>query len=620
MLNKLSINSRIFFLIALPALILSAIGYFSFIAINENKTTSRVIQGNTSIFTEAYKTGIAVNKNYTTLLTNINSNFVFWSAANKRTKKAIAKIESAMHKLDSEIQNNWTSEQMNSPELQQLIGSYGRLISSYKKMQPVFLKKETDESKAILSKYVLKKMYPISNSLTSQLNSFAAETRQASVTMAESNIQNTEKQANNLLFIVIGSMLLTMIFGFLIMRSITKPTNKLTQVVHRLSEGEFDARVEVTGKDEFSRLGSAFNTLLDDREMTLQATDKQHKELNQSIFQLLQAVAELSERNLTVRATVTEDATGPVADAINLLAEETSATLSQVKNIALEVNTASQRVNTHLMSVNKLAMQEQEQAIETAEQMDHMLQRLDGIANTAAQTNLMADETTVTTKKAHESVSETLNGMSDIRETVQETGKRIKQLGERSQEISHVIEIINTIAERTTVLALNASMQATAAGEAGRGFSIIAEEIQHLAESSRESTGQISTLVRNIQQETNTTIATMDKTIEQVVNGSVKAEDAATQMKEVLETTSQLVEAVNHIAKTSREQVGITEVLKHKAESILKSTQSTGQELLSLTGLSSNMSEYAQRLVQSVGVFTLDNKKPENSNNSNAKA
>jgi methyl-accepting chemotaxis protein len=616
MLNKLSINTRILSLIAIPAIVLSTIGYFSYIALNENEVTSHTIQDNTEIFTDAYKATLAINKNYTRLLTNINSNFIFWSAANKRTKKAIKRIESTQNSFNAKLNDHWTQEQANSPELLQIQGSYERLLKSYKALQPLFTKKETEENKKALDKYVIKKMYPLSNSLISQLSTFTESTRLASNTMAEKNAHHLKEQAKLLTGFILASILFTLIFGLLIMRSITKPTKKLTQVVQRLSEGEFDARVKVTGSDEFSHLGVAFNDLLDDRETTLKSVDTEHKELNQSIFQLLQAVAELSERNLTIRATVTEDATGPVADAINLLAEETSATLSQVKNIALEVNTASQRVNTHLMSVNKLAMQEQEQAIETAEQMDKMLQRLDGIANTAAETNTMADNTSLSTQKAHESVTQTLSGMSDIRETVQETGKRIKQLGERSQEISHVIEIINTIAERTTVLALNASMQATAAGDAGKGFSVIAEEIQRLAESSRESTGQISTLVRNIQQETNTTIATMDQTIEQVVSGSVKAEDAATQMKEVLETTSQLVEAVNHIAETSREQVGITEVLKHKAESILKSTQSTGQELLSLTGLSRNMSEYAQRLVQSVGVFTLDTKPTENSKQS----
>jgi len=214
----------------------------------------------------------------------------------------------------------------------------------------------------------------------------------------------------------------------------------------------------------------------------------------------------------------------------------------------------------------------------------------------------MADTASESTKRAHESVTDTLTGMSDIRSTVQETGKRIKQLGERSQEISHVIEIIETIAERTTLLALNASMQAVAAGDEGKGFSVIAEEIQRLAESSRESTGQISTLVRN-------TIETMDKTIEQVVDGSLKAEDAADQMEKVLKTTSELVGAVDQIAVASKDQVNISQDLKNKAEGILKSTQVTGQELLSLTGLSRNMSDYAQQLVTSVDVFKLDEEK-----------
>lgn len=421
-----------------------------------------------------------------------------------------------------------------------------------------------------------------------------------------------EDLSNYLLLLIAGGILTTTVLGTFILKSIKNPTDELINVIRRVSDGEYDTRMNVKGSDELSTLGNTFNTFLDERKNSLERSDVEHDELNQSIFKLLQAVAELSEKNLTIRAVVTEDATGPVADAINLLAEETASTLRQVRDVAAKVNKTSQTVNTHLMSVNKLAMREQKQAIETADQMDKMLQRLDSIANSAEETNTMADNTKVSTQKAHESVSGTLNGMAEIRETVQETGKRIKKLGERSQEISHVIDIINTIAERTTVLALNASMQAVAAGDAGRGFSVIAEEIQRLAESSRDSTGQIATLVRNIQQETNTTIATMDKTIEQVINGSTRAEDAAKQMKEVLKTTTQLIHSVNLIASASREQVSISESLKHRAQSILKSTQSTGQELLSLTGLSRNMGDYAQQLVNSVNVFTIDKKKPSN--------
>ena len=419
-------------------------------------------------------------------------------------------------------------------------------------------------------------------------------------------ISLSDKTISSVTGIIGAGVFLLLGAGIFIARSISIPTKMMTDVVNKLSDGEFDARVVTSGKDEFFKLGTAFNQLLDDRAETMSKIESDHNELNQSVFKLLQTVAVLSEKDLTVRAEVTEDATGPVADALNLLAEETSETLVKVNDIAVNVQSASKDVKTRLTSINKLATQEQEHAEQTAQQIDNMLGRLNDIATSTSEMNTMADITAASTQKAHQSVTGTVDGMTDIRETVQETGKRIKQLGERSQEISYVIDIINTIAERTTVLALNASMQAVAAGDAGRGFSVIAEEIQRLAESSRESTGQISTLVRNIQQETNTTIATMDKTIEQVIDGSTRAEDAAQQMQEVLDTTSQLVESVEHIASSSREQVNINNDLKEKAESIMQSTKNTGREIRFLTGLSHNMSDFAQKLVESVNVFTLD--------------
>ncbi len=602
MLNKISINIRMLTFIVIPVIFFIIVSYTALNGIGQNHAALKDSDTNFKSVIAAADINQNVNKHFTQLLSNINSGFIFWKAGDKRTGKGIKKIRDSFNTFNSTL----TLEEKGKPQFQQLFGQQDRLIASYEGARKLFKKPENEDNKKALNKYVLKKMFPFANALTSNMDRI--KDGKYSVTSEASSVAITDSKTttDNVLKYVLGGILATMIIGFMIMRSITKPTKKLTQVVHRLADGEFDARVETVGSDEFSRLGTALNGLLDERASSLQTTESEHEELNQSVFKLLQAVAELSERNLTIRAEVTEDATGPVADAINLLAEETGSILSQVRDVAVEVNETSQKVNTHLMSVNKLAMKEQEQAIETADQMDKMLQRLDGIAKSAADTNVMADNTTASTQKAHESVSGTLAGMSEIRETVQETGKRIKQLGERSQEISHVIDIINTIAERTTVLALNASMQAAAAGDAGRGFSVIAEEIQHLAESSRESTGQIATLVRNIQQETNTTISTMDQTIEQVVAGSTRAEDAAEQMQEVLKTTTQLVESVDMIASASREQVDISQSLKHRAESILKSTQSTGQELLSLTGLSRNMADYAQQLVQSVNIFKLD--------------
>jgi methyl-accepting chemotaxis protein len=307
-----------------------------------------------------------------------------------------------------------------------------------------------------------------------------------------------------------------------------------------------------------------------------------------------------------VRAKVTEDATGPLADAINQLAEDTTDVLKQVRQVALAVANTSKDVNQYALTVNNLAQLEQQEAKATSEQVDSIMQRLSRIALSAQQANQMADTTANTTHQAQTSVTRSVENMSSIRTTVQETGKRLKRLGERSQEISQIIDVINHLAERTTVLALNASMQATAAGEAGRGFSMIAEEIQRLAENSRDSTSQISTLVHNIQQEANTTIATMERTIEQVVNGSSLAEDADKQMQSALDATNQLVSSVEKIAQASAEQVSISKTLQVRAERILQATQTTGQELQSLTSLTEDMAAYGQKLIKSVNVFKLE--------------
>jgi len=602
MLNRLSIGMRMLAFIVLPVIIFAVIGIFSLTGLDQDHRALKKGDENLKTVFASADVNYNVNQHYSQLLSNLNMGFIPWSEGESKTRKGIQTIQASFASFNSAL----SFEEKRKPEVQSLFQAQDELINGYITIKKFFSKGAGLNGKTSLNEYAKTKMFPLAKSVEDKINTIIDEKFATTSAISKAALEKSSKTRDEVLIALFGGILIIIVFGNLIMQSITIPTKNLTDVVHRLSSGEYDARVTTKGKDEYFRLGTAFNSLLDDRAVTLNTIDSEHQELNQSVFGLLQAVAELSERNLTIRANVTEDATGPVADAINLLAEETSATLLEVRNVATEVNETSQKVNTHLMSVNKLAMKEQERAIETTDQMNKMLLRLDSIAESASATNVMADNTTISTKKAHESVSDTLNGMSVIRETVQETGKRIKQLGERSQEISHVIEIINTIAERTTVLALNASMQAVAAGDAGRGFSVIAEEIQRLAESSRESTNQISTLVRNIQQETNTTIATMDQTIEQVIDGSTKAEDAAEQMQRVLETTSELVHSVDQIAIASKDQVSVSEGLKHKAEGILKSTQSTGQELLSLTGLSRNMAEYAQQLVKTVNVFKID--------------
>ncbi len=238
----------------------------------------------------------------------------------------------------------------------------------------------------------------------------------------------------------------------------------------------------------FKVLSNAFNKMNDVRANMLAQKDKESELLNNSIIDILRSVSKLSKGDLRVHAPVREDVTGALSDAINSMTDATAKALAGV--------------------------------------------------------NFSSEAVRAESKIGRETVLSTAKGMNEVRGTIQETGKRIKRLGERSQEIGGIVKLIDDIAERTSVLALNANMQAAVAGEAGRGFRVVADEVQRLAERSKEATDQIGKLVSTIQGETNDTIATMEKAIGEVVKGGEMAEKAAAQVSNLEKLGNDLYDAV----------------------------------------------------------------------------
>jgi methyl-accepting chemotaxis protein len=405
--------------------------------------------------------------------------------------------------------------------------------------------------------------------------------------------------------IAAGILVFGIVLGFLLSLLVARPVQILATTMTKVAEGDFTARSDIRSKDELGSLSRTFNALLDERLTQLAKAERENEMLNNSIIELLKASFQLSQRDLTVQVPVTEDVTGPLADAINQMAQETSKVLVNVRDISQQVADASTEVKNQAENVSKTAEEERSVVATTMTELAAASEAMNKIAEVAQSCNEIAAEATRTTQIALETVTGTVNGMGEIRETIHETEKRIKRLGERSQEISGIVDIINNIAERTHVLALNASMQAAAAGEAGRGFSVVADEVQRLAESSRNATSQISALVKNIQVETNDTIATMDKTIGQVVDGSRLAERAGEQMKETQGTTANLTKVVEQIAMASQQQARISNELREHALSIQSTSEETGRQLDEQSMQTDRLVEYAQQLIESIGVFKL---------------
>ncbi|MDX8378354.1 MAG: methyl-accepting chemotaxis protein [Mariprofundales bacterium] len=402
------------------------------------------------------------------------------------------------------------------------------------------------------------------------------------------------------IIVVIGAVLLALIFA----RVLTTPLSSIEGTVRRLTAGDFEARCRMDTGDEFQALGDAIDALVEERAEFLDSEEASNL-LNDNIIKVLDAVAELSQRNLTINVPVTEDIIGPVADSLNLMTEEISDTMNSVNSISNNVEGSTLSLEKLAADVNALAESENTSVQNMTTKLAQASKSLIAIAEIAEKSNATAQLASERVQAARATVGKTASGMHDIREIIHETEKRIKRLGERSQEISSITDIINTIAERTHVLSINASMQAAAAGEAGRGFSVVAEEVQRLAESSRSATAQIATLVKNIQIETVDASETMARTIEQVVAGSELADSAGRIMQESGEITAKLADTVNQIALMSEEQANIGQSLRQDADVLRVTTEETSVKIAEQNVETEKLTGYSNQLRETVGTFKL---------------
>jgi methyl-accepting chemotaxis protein len=406
--------------------------------------------------------------------------------------------------------------------------------------------------------------------------------------------------------ISIITLLLGVFAAVFMTRSITNPLHLMQKAINDVQQGsDMGALASIDSKDEFGEMGFAVNQLLYAQISAREQSEAENDKLNNSVISLLQAVDKLSRKDLTARALVTQDIIGTVSDSINQLTDETSKVLRGVTLIAGQVAEASGKVQIQGELVSKTAEEERKDVGEMVRSLGEATQSMNEVGKLADQSNRSAERATLATDSALATVNSTVKGMDSIRETIAETEKRIKRLGERSQEISGIVNLINTISERTHVLALNASMQAAVAGEAGRGFAVVAEEVQRLAESSRNATQQISTLVNNIQLETNETISTVNRTIGQVVQGSEQALKASEQMRLTQGITGELVEQVRHIAEASEKQKELSAQLLESVQRLGQGNARTAQQIDAQSQETRTLLDSAHQLVESVSVFTL---------------
>jgi methyl-accepting chemotaxis protein len=354
----------------------------------------------------------------------------------------------------------------------------------------------------------------------------------------------------------IGATLLgTLITAVLVLR----PLSALSSVASRIAAGDNSVRAPVLSRDEVGLFANQFNSMLDARIDAQEKAEKENTLLQADIRQMLQVVSEAADGDMTVRARVTEGALGNVADAFNLMLENIGETLQRVQHATTRVNSAAMNFQDASEQMAKGAAEQATQIGFTTLAMNQITSNLKVVSLNAESANAAADEARKAAEVGDAAVREVVAGMERIRRAVQAGARKIKRLGERSMEISSILGTIQSISAQTDMLALNASIEASRAGEEGRGFSIVAEEVRKLAERTQAAAREIEALVSTIQSDTNEAVITMDEQTAEVEREARVVSSAGTELERIrhsITESAMLISAMNTAAKEQAEGAG----------------------------------------------------------------
>ena len=404
--------------------------------------------------------------------------------------------------------------------------------------------------------------------------------------------------------LTLGLLALAGLAVYRISRGIARQVRAIDGLLANIGMGDFAARAEVTTHDELGATAHALNAMLDNTVNLLQSQEERDN-MQSSILKLLDDVAGVAHGDLTKEAEVTAEMTGAIADSFNYMIVELRGIIGSVQDTTARVATSTRTIKATAERLAEGSIQQSQRVTEVSAAIGTMTDSIQQVAQTATTASTVATQALAAARGGNESVQKTVEGMDAIRTHVQETAKRIKRLGESSQEIGEIVQLIEDVADRTSILALNASIQAAMAGEAGKGFAVVAEEVERLAERATGSAKKISTLIKSIQTDTKEAISAMEETTREVVGGSSLASAAGSRLAEIESVSQRLAVLIESISAASKQQAAGSEAVTRNVALISGVAVETANGARSASESIQSLAEQAEQLRSSLRHFKL---------------
>jgi methyl-accepting chemotaxis protein len=406
--------------------------------------------------------------------------------------------------------------------------------------------------------------------------------------------------------IAVASILVIIFLTALVVNlTITQRLGRLASLTRKFTTGDTSVRAEIAGRDEIQLVAASMNLMLDNIVSLIRAAERQRDELQRQVEKLLGEVSGVGEGDLSIQAEVTAGTLGALADSFNYMIEELSNLVVRVKMVAGEVESGTAITLERMTQLVSSADTQISQIRQATTEVEHMAHSSSQVAERAQTLYNSALEARQTAQTGRQSVQLSVEGIARIQDYVQNTSSKVQVLGDRSRTINNVVDVIASIAHQTNRLSLDAAIQAAMAGESGKGFRAVADDIRRLAEEAKTQANAITQLVKSVREDIGSLAISMRDTERETMAGTNLAQQTGLSLDAIFNVVEQQAQEIATINQAARQQSQssntVVQIMQDVSASTLQNTSSTHAVEQSMERLA----RLAQQLQASVGAFRL---------------